>query len=142
MPLELNPLIAASTIESEVVVEPDGEAPRTFYLGSLAGSDVALAMTGVGMVNAEQTTRAAFAELGSCFRGVVFSGVAGSIHNIGDVAIAEEWTIGGGPDFVPVDAAMLETARALESPGAVSLAQSVPVGDAACLCPASTARRR
>lgn len=138
MPLELNPLISQTALESQLVVEPEGQAPRTFYFGSLADNDVVLAMTGIGMVNAEQTTRAAFAEFGSCFRGVIFSGVAGSIHNIGDVAIAEEWTIHDnreGQGFTPVDPAMLETARQLEEPGAVELSRDVPVGDAACLCP-------
>jgi nucleoside phosphorylase len=138
MPLELNPLISKTTPESQVVVQPDGEAPRTFYFGHLADNDVVLAMTGIGMVNAEQTTRAAFAEFGSCFLGVVFSGVAGSIYNIGDVAIAEEWTIHGnreGQGFTPANAGMLTTARRLEEPGAVELSRDVPVGDAACLCP-------
>jgi nucleoside phosphorylase len=138
MPLELNPLITETALESQVVVEPEDQAPRTFYFGRLAGNDVVLAMTGIGMVNAEQTTRAAFAEFGACFRGVVFSGVAGSIYNIGDVAIAEEWTIHGnreGQGFTPVDPAMLATARQLEEPGAVELSRAVPVGDAACLCP-------
>ena len=138
MPLELNPLIQETDLESMVVAEPEGQAPRTFYLGRLAGNDVILAMTGIGMVNAEQTARAAFAEFGSCFRGVVFSGVAGSIHNIGDVAIAEEWTIRGNRDghgFTPADPGMLATARQLEAPGAVALSRDVPVGDAACLCP-------
>lgn len=138
MPLELNPLIAATDLASLVVAEPEGEAPRTFYLGRLADNDVILAMTGIGMVNAEQTTRAAFAQFGACFRGVVFSGVAGSIHNIGDVAIAEEWTIRGnreGHGFTPADPAMLATAKRLEAPGAVELSRDVPVGDAACLCP-------
>lgn len=138
MPLELNPLISKTELESEVVVEPEGEAPRTFYLGRLAGNDVVLAMTGIGMVNAEQTTLAAFREFGTCFRGVVFSGVAGSIYNIGDVAIAQEWTIHGnreGQGFTPADPRMLAIAKTLARPGAVKLSRDVPVGDAACLCP-------
>jgi len=136
MPLELNPLISKTALESQVVVEPEGQAPRTFYFGSLADNDVVLAMTGIGMVNAEQTTRAAYAEFGTCFRGAVFSGVAGSIYNIGDVAIADEWTIHGDQlGFMPADPKMLETAKKLEEPGAVELSRDVPVGDAACLCP-------
>lgn len=135
MPLELNPLIAATTVKDQLTVTPPGEAPRTFYVGSLDGEGVVLAMTGVGMVNASQTTAAAFDELGTCFRGVLFSGVAGSTFNIGDVAIAADWTIDEGPDAIPVDSTMLATAQQLEEPGAVALSQAVPVGDAACLCP-------
>ncbi len=135
MPLELNPIIAKASVERQQTVQPAGEAPRTFYFGSLAGSEVVMAMTGIGMVNASQTTTAAFAKFGTCFRGVVFSGVAGSTYNIGDVAIADEWAVHGGPDFTPVNGAMLATARQLENSGAVTLSNSVPVGDAACLCP-------
>jgi nucleoside phosphorylase len=138
MPLELNPLVSKTALESQVVVEPAGQAPRTFYVGTLADNDVVLAMTGIGMVNAEQTTRAALAELGGCWGAVIFSGVAGSIYNIGDVAIAEEWTVHGnreGQGFAPADPEMLATAEKLEEPGAVELSRDVPVGDAACLCP-------
>lgn len=136
MPLELNPIIAKTAVERQEVVEPAGQAPRTFYFGTLQGSDVILAMTGIGMVNAAQTTNAAFDAFGTCFRGVLFSGVAGSTYNIGDVAIAEGWTIHADQlDVTPVDSVMLETAKQLEAPGAVALSQSVPVGDAACLCP-------
>jgi nucleoside phosphorylase len=138
MPLELNPLISKATLESQTVVHPAGEAPRTFYFGRLAGDAVVLAMTGIGMVNAEQTTRAAFAQFGSCFRAVVFSGVAGSIYNIGDVAIAAQWTIHGnqeGEGFTAADPRMLAIAKMLQAPGGVNLSRVVPVGDAACLCP-------
>jgi nucleoside phosphorylase len=135
MPLELNPIIAKTAVERQVVVEPPSQAPRTFYFGSLDGSDVVLAMSSIGMVNASQTTHAAFDAFGACFRGVLFSGVAGSTYNIGDVAIAQAWTIHASPDLTPVDPVMYETAKQLEAPGAVELSQSVPVGDAACLCP-------
>lgn len=135
MPLELNPIIARTTGVVQHVVTPPGEAPRTFYFGTIDGADVTLAMTGIGMVNASQTTHAAFGEFGTCWRGVLFSGVAGSTYNIGDVAIAQDWTIHEGPNPTPVDPVMFDTAKQLEAHGAVVLSQSVPVGDAACLCP-------
>lgn len=135
MPLELNPIITKATGVEQHVVTPLGQAPRTFYFGRIDGADVALAMTGVGMVNASQTTHAAFDAFGTCWRGVLFSGVAGSTFNIGDVAIAQDWTIHEGPTATPVDSVMFDTAQQLEAPGAVALSRSVPVGDAACLCP-------
>ena len=131
MPLELNPLIAAAELDPEPVRVDD----RTFYPGRLAGHDVVLAMTGIGLVNAEQTATAAVEHFECPFAAIVYSGVAGSRHNIGDVAVPRRWTIDDGATWVSANKHMVRAARALESPGAVELSDTVPVGDAACLCP-------
>ncbi len=143
MPLELNPLMAAATIEQVVRVNETGANDRTFYVGTLgkdenktkkSTNDVVLAMSGIGLVNATQTTQAAFARFGDCFSGVVFSGVAGSYLNIGDVAIPRQWTHDPNKAvWFDANAGMLRVAEGL--PGNVTLSKSVPVGDAACLCP-------
>lgn len=128
MPLELNPLVAQANLERTVRV--DG---RTFYLGRLAGVDVALALTGIGPVNATETATAAFEHLGCSFDAAVFSGVAGSVSSIGDVVVPQRWTADGGTTFLAVDPALYALAGRL--PGlALPLSQDVPVGDAACLC--------
>jgi nucleoside phosphorylase len=128
MPLELNPLTSRASINTARTVRVED---RTFYPGRLAGRDVVLAMSGIGLVNAEQTASAAFAHFRCGFRAAVFSGVAGSRQNIGDVAVPRRWTRDGGKTWIGADRALLKTAAHL----AVPLAQDVPVGDAACLCP-------
>ena len=83
------------------------------------------------MINAEQTTDAAFRQFG-CFRAIVFSGVAGSQRNIGDVTIPAHWRSAEGN--WAANPRMLRTASKPQVT-TVPLAQDVPVGDAACLCP-------
>jgi nucleoside phosphorylase len=132
MPLEINPLVRAGSIDPKATVRVDG---RTFYVGTLAGNDVVIAMTGIGPVNAEQTTTAAFNTF-DCLSGAVFSGVAGSKENIGDVTVPDRWTLDGGKTWTPSDPTMVATAQKLVgSETEKHLAQDVPVGDAACLCP-------
>jgi nucleoside phosphorylase len=131
MPLELNPLVAQATLDPTQTVDIDG---RTFYVGRLAGNDVVLAMSGIGLVNAEQTATLAFEHFSCRFSAAMFSGVAGSRFNIGDVTIPKRWTLDGGQTWIGTDAAMLRLARTLEG-GTVPLARDLPVGDAACLCP-------
>jgi nucleoside phosphorylase len=131
MPLELNPLISRATIDPSQTVRIDD---RTFFVGKLAGADVVLAMTGIGLVNAEQTATTAFEHFSCSFKAAMFSGVAGSRHNIGDVAIPRRWTRDDGETWTGVDRAMLTIARRLQGT-TVPLAQDLPLGDAACLCP-------
>jgi nucleoside phosphorylase len=128
MPLELNPLVERATITSQQRV-----SGRTFYLAHLAGQDVVLTMSGIGTANATAAVETAFA-LACRYRAVLFSGVAGSIHNIGDVIVPRRWTLDEGRTWLPVDPALLRLARGLK-PAKLGLTQDVPVGDAACACP-------
>jgi hypothetical protein len=132
MPLEVNPLIAQGEMDPAKTVVYDG---RTFYVGTLGGQDVVIAMTGIGLVNAEQTATAAFKGFGCRFKAALFSGVAGSTANIGDVMIPRFWTLDGGKTYMGTDTTLYRTARQLDGPDTVALSQDVPVGDAACLCP-------
>ena len=129
MPLELNPLLEAATVEREVQ-----HRNRTFWVGRLGGHRVVMAMTRIGLVNARQTTLAAFDRF-PCFSAVVFSGVAGSKRKIADMTIPARWTLDDGRTWIRANVRMLKTARALEGTDAVQLDRAVPVGDAACLCP-------
>ena len=79
-PAELAPLLERATIEETVVV-----GDRTFRVGRLGGVPVVLGITGIGMVNAAQTTRALLDRFPVV--GVVVSGVAGSTRRIGDVDV-------------------------------------------------------
>jgi len=129
MPLELNPLVEKAQLANPV--ERDG---RTFHPARLAGVDVVLAMSGIGPVNATQTARAGLALPGCRFRAVLFSGVAGSTWDIGDVAVPRRWTLNEGKTWRSVDRRMLGIARRLDA-RSLGLTQDVPVGDAACACP-------
>jgi len=128
-PGEIDHLLAKTSITS--VVNPSG---RTFYLGTLGGNNVALALTGIGIVNADTTTRTAL----GYFRcqgiltidGIVFSGVSGGRTFIGDVTIPTQWTLDGGGTY-PVDQTMYDTAVAASS--TVKLGDQVPLGDLACV---------
>ena len=132
MPLELNPLVAAAHLDPARTFRLND---RTFYRGKLGGSDVVLALSGVGITNAARTTTMALEHFSCGFRAVMFSGVAGSVHRIGDVVIPRLWTKDGGKSFTGVDQEMLRVAHRLSGSTKVKMAQDVPVGDAACACP-------
>ena len=131
MPLELEPLLRVTELDDARTTTIDG---RTFYAGRLAGKDVVLAMTGIGMENARITSEVAYANSRCPFSGTLFSGVAGSVHNIGDVAVPSSWTGDGGATWIDVDQRLLRAAASVAG-GGVALARTVPVGDAACACP-------
>jgi adenosylhomocysteine nucleosidase len=90
----------------------------TFYVGTLAGNDVVLVLSGIGLIRAEHTTRA----LLDTFEvsEIVFSGIAGGINpnlSIGDVTVPTQWgqadggVVPGDDDFwIAVDATMLRVA--------------------------------
>ena len=55
MPSEIGVVLKATTVEKRVTV-----GDRRFYVGKLAGKNVVLAMTAIGLVNSQQTADAAF----------------------------------------------------------------------------------
>lgn len=73
-PAEADAVLSHTTLDPDPVVIVDR---RRFYLGSIAGKNVIVAMTGIGLVNAADTTEAALTRFG--VGAVVFSGVAGGI---------------------------------------------------------------
>jgi adenosylhomocysteine nucleosidase len=63
-----------------------------FTIGTLAGNDVVLLLSGVSMVNAAMNTQLLFDHFNVTH--LVYSGIAGGVNpalNIGDVAIPEQW---------------------------------------------------
>jgi nucleoside phosphorylase len=72
-------------------------AGRNVRIGTLGGKPVVVAMTGVGLVNAANSTRAILEQFP--IRGVVVSGVAGSSLNIADVAAVTTWTLPDGSHY-------------------------------------------
>ena len=127
-PAEADSILARTTLDGSPVVVVDG---RHYYLGTLGGKKVIIAMTGIGMVNATDTTETALAhftpQFGIPVRAVVFAGVAGGSGrtHIGDVAIPARWTSDSGATWHAVDPEMLAAAGdlivELESAGRVDL---------------------
>jgi hypothetical protein len=83
-PAEARPIVAAMTYESQVEI-----AGRPFYLGRIGRVRVIVGLVGIGLVNAENTTRAVLDQ----FRvaAILFSGVAGSTSRIGEVVVPDDW---------------------------------------------------
>jgi nucleoside phosphorylase len=115
-PAEADAILARTTLDPNPAVVVDG---HHFYLGTLGGKKVIVAMTGIGIVNATDTTRAALdhftRESGTPIGAVVFSGVAGGSGRteIGDVAVPARWTLDGGTTWHAVDPGMLAAASTL-----------------------------
>lgn len=132
-PAEADAVLSHTALDPNPVVVADR---RHFYLGTIGGKKVIVAMTGIGLVNASQTAQTAFARF-TCassvsIGAVVFSGVAGggARVNIADVAVPARWTTDGGATFHPVDPGMLATAQALS----VGLESVDYLGNPICLC--------
>jgi nucleoside phosphorylase len=132
-PAEADAVLSHTVLDSDPVVVADR---RHFYLGTISGKKVIVAMTGIGLVNATDTTETAFARF-TCassvsIGAVMFSGVAGGGANIkiADVAIPAQWTLDNGTTFHSVDPGMLATAQALS----VSLENVNTIENSTCLC--------
>jgi nucleoside phosphorylase len=128
-PAELDAILPSAHIER--TEEADD---RAFYLGRLEGHDVILALTGIGLVNAERTTTLALEHFrcraAPAISGVVFSGVSGGKTFIGDVTVPSRWTMDGGETWIRTDPRMLATARSVAR--SITLASPTPSGDPAC----------
>lgn len=111
-PVEADEVLSHTTLDLDPVVVADR---RHFYLGSIRGRKVIVAMTGIGMVNATEATDTALTYFSSIVGAVVFSGVAGGAGRTGiaDVAVPARWTMDSGKTFHPVDADMLAAAETL-----------------------------
>jgi nucleoside phosphorylase len=127
-PAEADAILARTTLDENPSVVVDG---HHFYLGTLGGKKVIVAMTGIGMVNATETTEVALdhftPESGISIGAVVFSGVAGGFGRteIGDVAIPARWTSDDGETWHAVDPDMLAAANSVD----VDLLSSDTIGD-------------
>ncbi len=84
-PAEQRMLRAAAEVTERLEI-----AGRPVFIGRLAGQRVALALTGIGLVNATATVSALLDHLD--LSAIVFSGVANSHFDIADVVVPETWT--------------------------------------------------
>ncbi|HTY31607.1 hypothetical protein [Mycobacterium sp.] len=115
-PAEADAVLSYATLDRHPVVRA---GRRRFYLGSIGDTKVIVAMTGIGLVNATETARTAFARF-TCassvsIGAVLFSGVAGggARVGIGDVTVPARWSLDNGATFHPVDPGLLAAAQAL-----------------------------
>ncbi len=130
MPLEAAPIIAASSVDPNPVWVNDGKG---FWSGTVEGNQAIIALTGIGLENATQTTEAAFAHF-ECLSAVVFSGTSGGDY-IGDVMVPARWTQDGKTFVDTSPKALAVLADALnQTDQPVALEQTTPVGDPLCLC--------
>ncbi len=132
-PAEADAVLSHTALDRHPVVGADR---RHYYLGTIGGKKVIVAMTGIGLVNATETAQTAFARF-TCassvsIGAVMFSGVAGGGGrvNIGDVTVPARWTLDNGATFHPVDPGMLAAAQALS----VDLESVNHLGNPICLC--------
>ncbi len=133
-PTEGAKLLAAAAPVTEVGVFNG----RRFFAGTIAGKNVVMGLTGIGLVDADRTTRAVLAYLEDSdvqVKAIVFSGVAGSSYNIGDVIVPDHWTDDlehSAPPYPPYPVNMLLYSIARRLPGNVALDPNLYVEDHAC----------
>ncbi|HWB68179.1 MAG TPA: hypothetical protein VG708_15265 [Mycobacteriales bacterium] len=131
-PTEIGPLLARTKLSSPRPVVVDGHG---FYLGRLQGHRVALGLTGIGLANARNTTRAALGHFrcgsDSAISAIVFSGVGGGDF-IGDVVAPSRWTE-DGKHWTHATRSMLRTMRHVARHAKIPLRQRTPLGDPGCL---------
>lgn len=129
-PAEADAILARTPLERNSTIVVNGQH---FYLGTLGGKKVIVAMTGIGIVNATHTTETALdyftPESEIPVTAVVFSGVAGGSGRteIGSVAVPARWTSDGGTTWYAVDPGMLAAAHTLN----VDLLSTDTIGDPA-----------
>jgi nucleoside phosphorylase len=129
-PGEIDKILTSSEVTDDLIIEH-----KTFFIGRLLGNDVVMGLTGIGLVNADRTTKAVLKrfQCGSRpgFKGIVYSGISGGKTYIGDVIVPRRWTLDEGKTWFNVDPKMLAVVRAVKK--SVRLAQQAPMGDHACV---------
>jgi nucleoside phosphorylase len=142
-PAEMGQIMKATALDSVEPIRSPAPQSKEFWTGTLEGKPVIEALTGIGPVNADTTTKAAF-DLFPCIKSVVFSGVAGAgqDHNgvngaarqsrIGDVTVPDRWTTDGGKTWSTANTSMMSTAAKVAP--SVALQNTTPLGDYACAC--------
>ena len=121
-PAEMAPLLAQMTIDHTEIVNG-----RMFRIGTLAGVPVVLGVTGIGLLNAANTTR----ELLDRFEvaGVILSAVAGGTdQQIGDVAVLKAFALKDGTTYA-ADQQWLAQVSTLAASGKVDLERCTVVAN-------------
>jgi nucleoside phosphorylase len=120
-PGELVPLLEQAEVEDTAVVNE-----RVFRIGSLRGVPVVLGLTGIGLFNATNTTRAALEQF--AISGIVFSGVAGTPLRIGDVTVPVQWAFSDGATY-GTSSAWIDVVGGVVASGSVRLDRCTELPD-------------
>ncbi len=120
-PAELAPLVAQAAISEKITIDD-----RVFRVGRLGGVPVVLALTGIGLVNAGNTTRTLLEKFD--LAGIVVSAVAGSTLRIGDVVVPTTWRFKDGTAY-PATPKWLDLASAIAASGTVAFEHCLIVPD-------------
>jgi adenosylhomocysteine nucleosidase len=110
------PAEGAPNVDKTIVSDTVTVNGHVFRRGTLGGVDVIAGITGIGLVNAGDTTRALLEQFP--ITGVVMSAVAGSPLRIADVAVPERWQFQDGSSY-PSSPEWLDVAREVASSGVV-----------------------
>lgn len=116
-PGEVVPVLARTNVWERFTHEG-----RNYYVGRLARTRVVVVRGGIGLLNAEATARYLVGRFK--LAAIVFSGVAGSPYDIGDVVVPERWT--DHERFYPVDPKLLALAKKV-SDDDLGLADHTPI---------------
>jgi nucleoside phosphorylase len=131
-PAEMAAVLDRATVEETKTI--DG---HTFRIGTLGGRKVVIAMTGIGLINAGETTRLLLDNFDVA--GVVVSAVAGSPLLVGDVTVPAAWLLDDGSRY-PADSGWLEIAKKIAQDKDVLLdhCARIPEGGPITTVPAGT----
>lgn len=113
------PAETAAVLDRATVDETRTVEGRIFRIGRIGRTRVVIGMTGIGLINARETTRVLLE--GFDLAGVIVSGVAGSPLLIGDVTVPATWILDEDGSRYPTHAAWLEAAAGLARGGGVAL---------------------
>jgi adenosylhomocysteine nucleosidase len=121
---ELTRLLQYASIQGTHTI--DG---RQFHVGRLAGNQVVMALTGIGLIQAVRTTETLLEHFNISH--VVFSGISGGVNpelNIGDVTVPDRWIQADGDSlWFAADAKMLEIANTVVDSVALTMCTSAGV---------------
>jgi nucleoside phosphorylase len=120
-PAELAAVLDRATVEETTTIDD-----HVFRTGTIGGTRVVIAMTGIGLTNARNTTNLLLDNFD--VSGVVVSAVAGSPLLVGDVTVPASWVLDDGSSFSS-DPDWLEEAAAVAAAGKVALESCAIIPD-------------
>lgn len=129
-PAEMAAVLDRATVDETRTIDS-----RIFRIGRIGRTPVVIAMTGIGLLNARDTTKLLLDNFD--VSGVVVSAVAGSPLKDGDVTVPATWVLADGSSYSS-DPAWLEQAAEVAKAGRISLENCAIIPDVGSI-PGATA---
>ncbi len=120
------PAETAAVLEHATITETRTVEGHIFRLGEIGQRRVVIGMTGIGLLNAEATTRVLLEHFEVA--GVVFSGVAAGPLEVGDVIVASSFRLGDAESYA-THTPWLDLAAELAQRGEIELERCAIVPD-------------